>query len=86
MKYTIGDIVTIINPLDAGDEDYVNKTGIIQEITKNDNDDPNRLIYGVRFNSFATNADRYFYDTQIRHSSEYEMSVAYRQIMNIYLT
>ena len=85
MKYTIGDIVTIISPLDAGDEDYLNKTGVIQEITKNDNE-PDRLIYGVRFNSFATDTDRYFYDTQIRHASEYEMSVAYRQIMNIHLT
>ena len=63
MKYTIGDIVTIISPLDAGDEDYLNKTGVIQEITKNDNE-PDRLIYGVRFNSFATDTDRYFYDTQ----------------------
>ena len=81
MKYTIGDIVTIIKEIDSGDTDYINKTGIIQDIIT----EPDKLIYGVRFNSFTTDSDRYFYGDQLRQASEYEMSIAYKQIMNVYL-
>lgn len=80
--YNIGEIVTVTNNvLDEGDEKYVNKTGIIQEIDRKEQS----VLYGVRFNAFSSHVERSFYENQLRPASEYEMSCNYKNIMNTYM-